>query len=181
MKKAVLLSAGPSLAAYKPRGDGALVFAVNRVAAFHACDYWIAGDEQTIRRHCIDGPEFVIGTPCICTLDPSVGWAERTDKALADRHRWLTWEALRDATNPPDEWCNFSAPIAFMLAVHLGIELLDVHGVDMAGDRDFRGDTHHRFRDNRWERERRNWDLLYRWAIRLGVAVRIHDEAAVAA
>lgn len=179
--RAVLLSAGPSLAAYQPRSDGAPVFAVNRVAAFHACDYWLAGDDQTIRRHCIEGPELVIGTPCVVTLQPSIDWAERTDKALHARHAWLAWETLRNSTNPPEGWCNFSAPIAFMLAVHLGVTMLDVWGVDMAGETDFRGDAHHRFRGTRWDRERTNWDLLFRWAKRIGVAVCMHDEAQVPA
>lgn len=179
--RAVLLSSGPSLAAFDDSTARDVTIAVNRAACRFACDWWSAGDSQTIRRHCADGPDFVIGTPKILTMSSMMDEVKRSHPDIVARHEWLTWEQMRDAIGPPEGWAQWSAPLGLLLCVHLGVSSVDVHGVDMAGDSDFTGERIARFSECRWRRERENWTMILRWVRRRGVAVNWTTERAVAA
>lgn len=204
-----LLSAGPSLLRFRdePESGGAwaLRIGVNRAACRFACDWWSAGDAQTIRRHAPADVRFgpphegeqrqepVIGRPCILTLSPEMEWFRRHAPELyATFPRWLTWEQIRDSGHVPGphpDLLSWSAPMALALAVVLAAEWGERHpevhcfGVDMQGDSDFTGEPHARFsKRSRWQRERAHWDEMTRWAIANGTTVIRHSgEEAVAA
>lgn len=169
---AVLLSSGPSLLGYTPeQGRGRLVVGVNRAATRHACDWWVAGDDQTIVRHRHGGPEPVVGTPSVSTMLPSLDAVERCHRELHQRHQWLHWQVLRDELHPPENWDGWSCTAAVALCVHLGANDIETFGVDMAGTSDFAGDQHCRFSENRWKREREVWRRVVDWAGARGVRV----------
>lgn len=174
--RVALLSSGPSLNHFDPSVSYDMRIGVNQAACAHACDWWSAGDEQTIFRHLLEGP-LVKGDPSICTMTPA---SDRIRDRCPDRQfRIIRWEQLRDAQNPPQQWDTWSCTAALVLAVHLGATCIDVHGVDMSGPSDFTGASYSRFHANRWKRERPVWETLVSWARGRGVRVHWPQESRV--
>lgn len=169
--RAVLLSAGPSVRHFDQRTPRNVTIAVNAAAAVFPCDWWCAGDAQTVRRHACERRD-LIGSPKVFSIG---GMREEfgRDNPEADRFEWLLWEVVRDARNLPQHLLNYSAPMAVALAVHLGASELLVHGVDMHGDADVTGERHRRFNDTRWTRERADWAQVCDWAATHRLAVQM--------
>lgn len=174
---AVILSPGPSLGGFDPSTQRDITIGVNAAAAAHPCDWWSAGDAQTIRRHAIERRD-LIGRPKVLTVG---GMAEEFSREQPEAVRWfdwLHWETLRDSLSLPHEVLNFSCPMAVALAVHLGATRVEAYGVDMSGNVDFTGAKHARFNEARWVRERSDWAMVCQIASRRGVEVVTMREAA---
>lgn len=175
-----ILSSGPSLLKFDPSERFDLRIGVNRAATVHACDWWVAGDEQAIWRHTKDPDAerqgLVIGHPGVFTLSPAWAAVMHGDRALFDSFReWLNWDSDKPrALCPPTEWDCWSAGAAIVLAAYLGATELHLFGYDMAGEQDFAGYNdpgRSRYNPIRWERERRIMPVLLDWIAGRGCRV----------
>lgn len=179
-QRIAILSSGPSLLKFDPSERFDLRIGVNRAATVHACDWWVAGDEQAIWRHTKDPDAerqgLVIGRPGVFTLSPAWAAIMHGDKALFDSFReWFNWDSDRArAICPPPQWDQWSAGAAIILAAHCGATELHIFGMDMAGSVDFAGFNDpggSRYNPPRWETERKIMPVLLDWIAGRGCRV----------
>ena len=175
-----LLSMGPSLHTFnETRRVFDLVIGVNGAAAAYQCDWWSAGDYQTIHGFTptanINSP-VVIGRPHIFTIANSKDWLIENRKDLCtDGRQIVTWTDLHELYGPPPEFDNHSGPASLVLAKHLGASKVHTYGVDMAGDKYVNGTTNCNCNEERWAKERHEWDVLVRWLKLFGITVQRGD------
>jgi hypothetical protein len=171
---------GPSLHSFnETRRVFDLVIGVNGAAAAYQCDWWSAGDYQTIHGFTptenINSP-VVIGKPNIYTIANSRDWLFDNRKDLcSDGRQILAWTDLIPLYSPPPEFDNHSGPSALVLAKHLGSTAIHTFGVDMTGDKYVDGSTNHRCNEERWAVERHEWAVLVDWLRQFNITVQRGD------
>lgn len=155
---AAILSAGPSLLRTWPahRTPEWETFAVNRAILVADCDWMVAGDRPTFEIVRDRRPR--LGT-FYSQRPRSEGWGELIDATALP--------GVRELARP---W-NWSIQLALAAAVHRGHRVVRLFGVDHTGNTDASGTDCDSRTDERWERERRDWQCSLDWASRQGVEV----------
>jgi hypothetical protein len=140
---AAVLCPGPSTTSFQDSSRYDLVIGVNRAAALHACQYWVALDAET---HDI---VFPVGTPeLVCK--PSIYARSR----YRGRLRHVSSDALVGFL--PGDWWNYSSTVAIVYAAWRGCSKIEVFGMDWGGVADWDGWTAAGDGDrgkDRWEAE----------------------------
>jgi hypothetical protein len=182
--RVLIVSDGPSSAALDPCTPRDITIGVNAAATRIACEWWCVGDAQTILRHSVEDAPRVIGRPAIASFSNMIDDVGRVQPDVLSHRELLHWEMLRDALQPPQEWDTYSGPASLVLATWVvsghADASIEVHGVDMTGDRDAIGVPNQRFNTARWTRERRIWSSVLAWVRDRGITVDWTSEMAQA-
>ena len=163
---AQVLCSGPTLAeaisALSGSGLDTLFLGVNRAVEAIECQYWVAIDWKTID----EGRP--LGSPRIITIETA---RQKLAGPVAKAYRT---KGKRDDM-PPEKmgWLNYSALLAITAAYDLGCKRIEVYGADMAGVDDWDGKQVGRVcrTDQRWAKERKQFDSLCEWMQGRGVKV----------
>lgn len=179
-----ILCPGPSLASWSPAyfarrrrrfGQAYRSIAVNRAAAFLACDYWAFLDREGFELYHQAAAEACGRHRPRRPLPIPFTHADVAASLLAlhgDRFaRWglLTTEAAETTASPPGGWDNFTKGGALLLArILIGSAggLVTLHGDDMsaaAGGADFTGEPGENRGDDRWRHECEHVAPLLEW------------------
>lgn len=166
--RAAVLSCGPSLARLDPgRVVGYdLALGINGAAERHPCDWWVAGDDETIRR-------FRGQARGLFAMQLALDRLHRTNEShLVEPYEIRVWDATEIAAlSPPRGWNTWSATAAVVFAASLGADAITLYGVDMAGAEDFSGRACVGRNPERWIEERRDFDALTRWVTARGITM----------
>lgn len=153
--KIAILCPGPSLANYAGT-DADLIMGINRVALSFKCDVWAANDYPVIRKMY----EKVIGVPAILS---------RRQTLLDIKHRLDKFEKLISVDDIPERpqvkwWWQKTMTCAMAFACSQGAKLVEIHGCDWAGTKDWDGTEFGEDRtDKRWHDERERYGLMVEW------------------
>jgi hypothetical protein len=157
--RVALLSCGPSLRRTWPptvagvhHGYDATI-GINSVPADEPVDWWCFGDWPVFERYKPIGHPAIFGEPVM--LDKA---RRLYGENVFAGFRTRAWTDEPAPTPGYSKWRNWSATAALVLAAGLGARTIDCYGVDLAGDTDYRGQPCHGRHDNRWARERAQWD-----------------------
>lgn len=161
--KAIILSPGPSLAAYIPRAAD-LIIAVNRAAIAHACDIWACGDTPAIEgRRPDEGAEAVLSA-CKSrgqAVPKLLAYSVTIDTLRDHRFGWpseiVSWTPMADAFLHPSiaNWPFTTFTSAVVYALWQGATEVEVFGADWEGTADYDGVQAGMNRsDDRWREER---------------------------
>jgi len=163
---AQVLCSGPTLAEAISALSGSsldtLFLGVNRAVEAIECHYWVAIDWKTID----EGKP--IGSPKVITV-------ETASRKLATPVSKAYKTNGKRADMPPDKtgWLNYSALLAIAAAYDLGCKRIDVYGADMSGVEDWDGKQVGRVcrTEQRWAKERKQFDSLREWMHERGIEV----------
>lgn len=157
--RVVVLSPGPSLAKLKAVPPADVVIGINRAAFVFECDWWAVLDSPFIR----EARPKIVGKPHLFTR------AEYRPK-YPDWHS-RSVEGLAGYCPNIHELAVFTAPAALIFAGWLGADYIDIYGCDMAGSGSFDGSSSDARTEDRWQRERRLFDIAGQQLAAHGVKV----------
>lgn len=156
--KAIVLSPGPSLAAYTPRAAD-LTIAVNRAAIAQACDVWACGDTPAVEANA----EAVLEA---CKLRGQavpklLSYSVSIDTLRDHRFTWpseiISWTPMAESFlhTSVANWPFTTALSALVYALWQGATEVDIYGADWEGTADYDGVQAGKNRsDDRWNEER---------------------------
>jgi len=182
-KQGVILCPGPSVVGFVPT-VGKTIIGVNRVVRDYRLDWWVVGDPKTIE----NGRQWIrSGQSPNVFLKPGVDGGALTESTI------LSWksEAIKKRYTTPDggEMVNRSVLAAIVLAVNMGLEVVEMYGADMNGEAYYDGQPLTELMDttktpdecvsrlnDRWLRERQYVAELIDWADTHGCKVQRNRE-----
>lgn len=157
-----ILSAGPSLKrTWRGNFQYSYTIAVNSALAWTRTDWLCAGDRDTLIRLGEHRPFVGVWTMADVVETPPPGW-ERA--RLIGFNHFQGWKGLAR----PGTW---SIQAAIAGAYEIGSTVVDVYGHDMAGDHDVIGRAGADRSEERWERERLDWQASLDWASSHGLTI----------
>lgn len=163
------------MARYDAAGAGDVVIAINAAVLTHSCHWWVFGDWITWRDH--HAAANAAGRPLqferVCVAEAAIAGMRKHGPAF-DKAIVHEWDKLPREMQPPTEWKCYTASAALVLASSLA-RSIDVYGIDMRGDADYRGESNRvQWNEQRWVHERRVVGDVMRWLDGSGVKIAWH-------